>query len=282
MSTRFIILFEQKEGSTPMIRLLDNFDSIDIVHQVSNRGWEPFDLHTAGEMPIKNYVRCMDLIFGPKTPYMEELNSIYTATSSRALETFDKRNNVGFKMRLRPHHHNKLLRWFRASEFRRKTIDILERHGVTVFVTVRQDVFRWALSMYHGNGTGQPGHLQFKLAKGLIKRSDIPPINVDPDKFRPILGKFENRIEEKRQLIDTLNSRGIRAYPLLYEDFCADKPAFFGKFAESLGIELSAEELRAGLERGTDLKKVHSDDISEFVTNADEILDAFGDRYIRW
>ena len=142
MSTRFIILFEQKEGSTPMIRLLDNFDSIDIVHQVSNRGWEPFDLHNAGEMPIKSYVRCMDLIFGPETPYMEKLNSIYTATSSRALETFDKHNNVGFKMRLRPHHHNKLLRWFRASEFRRKTFDILERHGVTVFVTVRQDVFR--------------------------------------------------------------------------------------------------------------------------------------------
>jgi hypothetical protein len=282
MSKRFIILFEQKEGSTPMIRLLDNFDAIDIVHQVSNTGWEPFDRHTAGPMPFGSYLRCLELIFGPDEPYMDELNSIYSSTSSRPLEAFDKKKNVGFKMRLRPQHDNRFVRWIRSPKFKRETFNILLKHGVVVFVTVRQDVFRWALSMYHGNGTGQPGHLQFKLAKGLIKRSDIPPINVDLADFRPILKKFENQIEQKRQLIERLNGMGIPAFPLLYEEFCGNQVAFFQNFVERLELPLSADDVRAALDQGTDLKKVHSDDISEFVINADEVLAEFGDRYIPW
>jgi hypothetical protein len=282
MAKRFIILFEQKEGSTPMIRLLDNFDDIDIVHQESNSGWEPFDRHNAGAMPVSSYLRCLELIFGPDEPFMDELNSIYSATSNKRLESFDKNKNVGFKMRLRPQHDNRFVRWLRASKFKRETFDVFRRHGVVVFVTVRQDIFRWALSMYHGNGTGQPGHLQFKLAKGLIRRSDIPPIKVDLAAFRPILKKFEDQIAEKRQLIDELNSLGIPAFPLLYEEFCNDKESFFQTFVERLGLPLSAAEVRAALDRGTDLKKVHSDDISEFVINADEVLAEFGDRYITW
>jgi hypothetical protein len=45
MGKNFIILFEEKEGSTPIVRLLDNFNEIDIIHQPLNSGWEPFDLY---------------------------------------------------------------------------------------------------------------------------------------------------------------------------------------------------------------------------------------------
>lgn len=64
-------------------------------------------------------------------------------------------------------------------------IKILRRNDTVVFLAVRQDVFRWGLSKYHGDGTGQPpGHLQFKLARGELQKSEIGKIHVDPERSR--------------------------------------------------------------------------------------------------
>ena len=43
----FIIFFEEKKGTSPLVRLLDNYCGISVVHQTENRGWEPFDRTTA-------------------------------------------------------------------------------------------------------------------------------------------------------------------------------------------------------------------------------------------
>lgn len=282
MARNFIILFEEKEGSTPIVRLLDNFTSVEIVHQISNTGWEPFDLHCCGPISLRNYLRCLDLIYGTETPYMQELNRIYSATARLPLRPFDKSKSVGFKMRFRPQRSNALLQQLLGATFRRRSIKLFRAHDIVVFVSMRQDVLRWALSKYHGDGTGRAGHIQFKLANRKISRSEIPKTYVDLKVFRRLLSRCEAQIEQKRLLIDRLNHGGVTAWPMLYEFFCDDKRGFFTEVLSRLELEFSGKDLTDALEKGTKVRKVHSHDIREFVVNADEVLEEFGERYVKW
>ena len=45
---------------------------------------------------------------------------------------------------------------------------------------------------------------------------------------------------------------------------------------------MTKEELISSLEKGTCYKKVHSDDISTFVLNYQEVYEKFGDKLINW
>ncbi len=54
------------------------------------------------------------------------------------------------------------------------------------------------------------------------------------------------------------------------------------KISECLELKISAEEIDAVLQRGEYFEKVHSDDISEFVVNHQEVLEKFGNRFISW
>lgn len=282
MGRDFIILFDQKEGSTPILRLLNNFHEIEIVRQVSNSGWEPFDFHCCGPISMRSYLRCLDLIYGDQNPYLPELNSIYTTTARKALRTFDKGKSVGLKMRFRPQRDNVWAHRLLKPAFEHYSIKRFRAHNLVVFVTVRQDVFRWALSKYHGDGTGKPGHLQFKLATGKITRSEIPKIHVDLSAFRQILERCERQVELKKRLIARLKHSGVSAWPLLYESFCEDKKSFFADVLSKLELPVIEEDITAALKKGTRLQKVHDHDIREFVINADQVLEEFGDRYVRW
>jgi hypothetical protein len=282
MGKNFIILFEEKEGSTPIVRLLDNFTTVDIVHQVSNTGWEPFDLHCCGPISMRNYLRCLKLIYGEERPYMEELNRIYTATARSPLRTFDKGKAVGLKMRFRPQRSHSWVNWLLDPAFRYFSIDLFRTNDVVVFVTVRQDVFRWALSRYHGDGTGRPGHLQFKLAKGKIDRSQIPKIHVSLPDFRRLVSHCERQVMLKRRLLARLSRSGVTAWPMLYESFCDDKSAFFAEVLSRLDLPSTEHDVTVALEKGTRFQKVHSQDIREFVVNADDVLEEFGERYLSW
>ena len=282
MGRNFVILFEEKEGSTPIVRLLDNFNAIDIVHQVSNIGWEPFDLHCCGPISMRNYLRCLELIYSDQTPYMQELNRIYTATAPHPLQPFDKGKSVGFKMRLRPQRTTEWLRRVLKPAFTHYSINRFRANDVVVFVTVRQDVFRWALSKYHGDGTGRPGHLQFKLAKGKIDRSQIPKTHVDLNAFGRLLERCERQIMLKRRLIARLNRNGVTAWPMLYESFCNDKRGFFAEVLSRLELPLPEHGITAALEKGTRFQKVHGHDVREFVVNADDVMEEFGERYVSW
>jgi hypothetical protein len=41
----FIVLFEEKEGTSPLVRLLDNFERVSVIHHENGGGWKPFDQH---------------------------------------------------------------------------------------------------------------------------------------------------------------------------------------------------------------------------------------------
>jgi len=287
----FVIFFEEKEGTTPLIHLLEQFQQISIVRQRGKQ--EPFDEHVCGPMTQANLRSCLELIFNDQPADMDALNEVYTTTAKEPLESFDKATSVGFKMRFVPKKLQSGLfaeiwpfgKWQsrRAKQaYRRMMLDLLGKYDVVVFIAVRQDIFRWALSKYHGDGTGKPGHLQFHLATGKISKDDLGKIHVDAGKFEALLRKCERSHARKRKLMTDLQARGVVVQPICYEDFLADKHAYFRNLLHALEIDLSAEEIKSVIDEGTYFKKVHSDDISEFVENHLEVIKKFGDRFVTW
>jgi len=79
----FIIIFAEKEGTSPLVRLLNNFEQISIAHQVGVIDWEPFDIHNRGAMTLGNLERCLDIIFGNEAIDFSQLNQIYTKTAKK-------------------------------------------------------------------------------------------------------------------------------------------------------------------------------------------------------
>ena len=79
-----------------------------------------------------------------------------------------------------------------------------------------------------------------------------------------------------------LEHENISVYPLLYEKFCQDKIQFFDELFSRINLSISREEIDGALQKGAYFKKVHSDDISSFVQNHEEVMDKFGDRFMEW
>ena len=293
----FIILFREKTGTSPLVRLLDRFDTISIVHQKGNTGFEPFDRHQCGRMTSKDLKKCLDIIFGKEPINLELLNRIYTAKAKRPLDTINEEGAVGFKMRFNPPNPYPaflesltgrikfLERDFRnryAQSFKKMMFDLLKKHDVIVLIAVRQDVFRLSLSKYHGDGTGNPGHLQFKLARGAITRNEIGKIHVDCDRLEEIISTCELVDEENRVLMEDFKRAGIQTHAVLYEEFVTDKRNYMERLFRILELDISDDELSRVLAQEEYIKKVHSDDISEFVENHEEVTSRFADRYISW
>ena len=293
----FVIFFQEKEGTSPLVRLLDNLPNVSVLHQTDNSGWEPFDRHNCGPMILEDLENCLEMIFDKQPLEMDRLNEIYTRTATKPLEEFHKTGSVGFKMRFRPiSNHPRLVQAVArrvksaktladrmlARSYKRMLIDVLRKNGVVVFMAVRQDVFRWAISKYHGDGSGKKGHLQFKLADGQLDKRSIPSIHVDCTKYADVIEECEQEHARKRALVKELREHGIEVHPLRYEDFLRDKMQYFERVCEILEIPVSEDDVRSALNKGSYFKKVHSDDISDFVTNHEEITERFGTRFEAW
>lgn len=284
----FVIFFDAKEGTSAVVRLLDNFERVSVVHLAGVVKWEPFDRHSCGPMPNRTLGRCLDHLFAPGPVDEDELDRLYRASAEWSLAPIKRDAAVGFKMRFDPPAEpsrflpSGIAERLRQRSFRRTMFDALRRHDVVVFLAVRQDVFRWALSTYHGDGTGAPGHLQFKLASGSIDRADIPPIEIDCDRFEALVSDLEARHEWKRELRRDLEAAGIEVYPLLYEEFCDRPVEFFSEVLHRLDVDASRDEIDAVLAQGTRLQKVHTGAVADFVVNAEEVESRFAERFVAW
>jgi hypothetical protein len=107
-------------------------------------------------------------------------------------------------------------------------------------------------------------------------------MRVDPDRLATILAGCQQIHEAKQRLLDDLEAAGVHTSVLRYEDFVSDQPAYFSRLLETLEIEPRPGEIDGVLARGTAFEKVHSDDLAEFVENADEVLEMFGDAFVAW
>lgn len=290
---RFIIFFHGAEGTSPVVRMLDNFPGVNVVHQIQNRGWEPFDVHNCGSMTKHNLFRCLKILFSRDDEIdFEKLNEIYTKTAARPIQPFVVSNITGFKMRLfnsgyllKDRFQNRIpgVRMLSHYLHKRAMISLCRERDVTVFISVRQDVFRRALSKYHGEETGKgKNHFQFKIADGEMDLNDVPRMQVDLQRFQRYVRRCTADIISKRKLYNELQAKGVRVFPLLYEDFLNTPLEFFRKFFDYLDHPVTDETIDRVLTRGTSFRKVHIDDISHYVVNHQELMDTFGNEYVPW
>jgi hypothetical protein len=281
MARNFIIFHAEREGSTAIIQSLSERLGVTIVHQENDRGWEPFNKVCCGEMPMRTLFHCLDVIYGNKPIDFPALNARYTKTAFGPIEAFPPSEILGLKMRFRPPWRWEMAlppaRWL----FNKQMVSLLRRHNIYVFVTIRQDVMRWALSKYYGNGKRIGGHLQYSVAAGKIDPSALPKVTVDLGKFERIVQEFERKHVINKRLIGKLQSAGVQASPLLYETFASDPSQFYGQMFDALGVPHPAID-PAQVRSTYRLNKVHSDDISSFVVNADDVIARFGNRFARW
>ena len=70
----FIIFFDEKTGTSPLVQLLDEFGLISVVRIGKNTGFEPFDTLHCGRMKLDDLKQCLDLIYNQAPIDTEELN----------------------------------------------------------------------------------------------------------------------------------------------------------------------------------------------------------------
>jgi hypothetical protein len=87
---------------------------------------------------------------------------------------------------------------------------------------------------------------------------------------------------ERRQLMTEMIDAGINAYPLCYEDFLNVKPTYLARLFKCLELNISPEQVDEVLQSKEYFKKVHSDDLSEFVINHKEVMEKVGSRFYSW
>jgi hypothetical protein len=300
----FVIFFEEKEGSTAVVQSLDILPLVSVVRRETegNRGgWEPFEWFNCGSLGPDRFRACLRMIFGKRPLDLSLLNGLYTRTAKAPLRPFDTSGSVGFKMRISApwdipnltaaspyrrrrtvHYLAKALRRVNRGAFRSLMMQELAELDVVAFIMVRQDIFRWAISKYHGDGTGRPGHLQFRLATSGPDSPEVPRIRIDPDRFGRVVDKCVRIHGVKRWWAESLESAGIPVHALRYEDFLADRVEFFAGMLDKIDAVMDRRVLRDHLDEGIPLRRVHGADISEYITNHEEITGLYGNRFIQW
>jgi len=232
-------------------------------------------------MTLSDLERCLDMVYNKESINFTELNQIYTRTAKTLLAEFSENEVAGLKMRFTTPSENSLF-WntlpknFTPDSFRTMMFNVLKRNDVVVFLALRQDILRWALSKYHGDGTGKPGHLQFKLAKGKIRRNAIGKIHVDSTRFKTVISQCVEAHAYKHRLMEDFKLAGNQTHFIIYEDFLIDKQKYLNRVLDLLELDTSAQEIDDALNKGTYFEKVHSHDIANFVVNHEEIVEKFG------
>jgi hypothetical protein len=241
----FIIFFKGQEGSSAIISYLKCVEHINII------GFEPFDCHHMDRPLIgPDLTKIFRLIFDKNIKnYNTNIQELYSKYTKTPINNINKTKSIGFKMRPRnlP-----------------DIIDTLRDNNIVVFVLIRKDIARHALSMCNSN------HLQFQLIAKQIQKN--PQHQIDIKKLSENIARCIHIQKEKTNLINNLKRHNITVHKIFYEDFCTNKQLFFKNLLAKLDITLTTQELNTLVNTDIKFQKVHDDDISKFVINYQEVL----------
>lgn len=240
----FVIIFHGHEGSSATISQLKKLDQIEII------GFEPFD---ANKRPMQSIDirRMFSLIFNKnvKKNYVESINNIYKDYYKRDFPKFKKDGSVGFKMRIKnlP-----------------DITPVLKKNNVVVFILFRTNILKWAISKC------RPNSYQFKLVKGQIKEN--PELIIDFNLLNKKIQECKRLHEQKKEILNRCINNRMLAYPIYYECMNEDKEKYFKDILKKIDINIQEDEFQKFINKQNYFKKVHSDNLEDFVTNYDELL----------
>ena len=61
-----------------------------------------------------------------------------------------------------------------------------------------------------------------------------------------------------------------------------NKTKYFEELFDRINLSVSRQEIEDTIQAGSYFEKVHSDDISHFVQNHEEVIDRFGNQFDDW
>lgn len=245
----FVIFFHGHEGSSATISQLKKLNNyIDVI------GFEPFDANKKPLIDV-DMKKMFNLLFTKHATvnYVKNINNIYNNYYKREFPNFNKKLSVGFKMR------PKMITSIQP---------ILKKNNVVVFVLFRQNILKWAISKC------RPNSYQFKLLQGKIQQN--PKLNIDIALLDKKIQECRNLHEQKRKLLKNFINNRIIAYPIYYEKMCEDKEGYFKDILKKLDVKISDKEFNNFISKENFFKKVHSDNLEDFITNYDELM-----RYVK-
>ena len=107
-------------------------------------------------------------------------------------------------------------------------------------------------------------------------------IQVDCERLEEIISECETLHQEDSRLMEEFKQAGGQGYPILYEEIVTDKRSYLDRLFRILELDITSDEISRVLDQEEYFTKVHSDDISKFVINHEEVSNRFADRFISW
>lgn len=241
----FIILFNGHEGSSAIISHLRKFPDINIIW------YEPLDnCHLKQPLTNPDLLTLLNYIYDTKIKNRYQLaSSLYLKYSDKALFPFEQNKSVGFKMRIRE--------WPTLEK-------VFKEHNVVVLVLIRQNLLKLGVSKC------RPNSMQFKLINGEIEKN--PELKLDFDVLTKNIQICKDLLNYKMTVINRCNKLGITCHPIFYEEYCNNKELFFSKILQILEIKMDKETIKQIANQPCYFKKVHSDELKDFITNYDELV----------
>lgn len=237
----FVILFNGHEGSSAIISHLKNYQHINIIW------YEPFDnCHLT--KPLQS-TDLYNVITHSYKGNFGKANFIYKNYSSKPLvptrplsPSPSSPQSIGFKMRIKD---------------TPTLTSVFKDNSTVVFILFRKNILKHAISKISP-------HNQFAPTP-----SPNPSFTVNFPDLTKQINICKDQYQSKTDLLFHFQSHSIDTYPIYYEDFLADKIAFFTHFLTAISYPLPLPPIVSD----SYFKKVHPNDPSKFIENYPEFLE---------
>jgi len=232
---KFIIVFDGHEGSSALISYLSNFIYV--------YGFEPFENDYFSNYADDDFAVLLDYLFADNH---EKFDEVYLS--------------MGPKLSQKPFPPSSFCFKIRVGYVTDLVASVLKEHGVTVFILFRRDTLKHTLSCMDP---------QLQFVGETISDKNIYNVGVFRGKYNHILAI--NKLKESAYA--NLNAKGISVSKIYYEDMLADKTSFIKNILIKAGMHI--DQIDPNILSTCAFKKVHPDNVTEFVQNYDDIMQAY-------
>jgi hypothetical protein len=236
---KFVILFDGHEGSSALISYLSMFPGTS--SPLSVFGFEPFEPCNYGNYQEEDFSQLISyLLENNHSDFLTKYHSMKPLHDQLPLPV----GNYFFKMR--------------ESFATPKIINMFKKYDVTIFLLYRRDFLKHSLSLMDP---------QLQFVGSTVEEKSI----YDPEIFSGLCHYVKQVKTRKDHLFTFLKSLNIRVQKIYYEDMLVDVDKYVKDILTFANIPF---DFNAKVQECW-FKKVHPDDVENFVSNYSEIITVY-------
>ena len=203
----FILFFEEKEGTSAMVRWADRFENINVVHHENGRGWSPWAYHLGHSIRQKEIIDLLTRIYLSRD--MDGLRKhIHKSCQTgclcferqrlrRAQDALETAKGFYTGQRVVDVPLNWAFKSHRQKQYFSAMVELMQRQGGAYVGRSAKHLQVGALQISRRRSR-QRRHLQFKLASGAISKKDIPKVQVNLKRFGKLIDECRRRHNQAR------------------------------------------------------------------------------------